>query len=495
VIERIRRRFRPSRPSDRFAPQRRVSRREREEQQRRILYIAMATVAILVVGLLAGGAIFEFGIQPRQVIASVNGVNITRGDYWKLRRFSLGTQIAQYQFFSSQNPQQYASIIQQLQVDLQNVKTSPPDPAALQGMIDDIVVQQNLGDLGLAITQTDLDNYIADNFNPGVVNTPTPTTTVNPTVRAWATETASAAVATATAQAAATPRGTPGTPGTPGATPGTPAATPATPAATPTTPGTPGTPEGTPAVSPTATISRDQAIATATAGYANYLKDLEEAVDMSRDDYVRLVARPQIARQKVTAKLTGEISDVQPQARAVHILLATKAGAEQARQQILQDPGSFAKIAREQSTDTSTNQNGGDLGWFPRGVMVKEFEDVAFSLPIDQVSEPVQTRFGWHLIKVIEKSDTRPIAEETLASLKEGVFQKWLDGQKVDAKIDSDNIETTPTPALQQFSPPPGAPPAPTPTVAPIPTPFPLTPSPSGVVPTPFPTPTATRQP
>jgi PPIC-type PPIASE domain len=495
VIERIRRRFRPSRPTDRFAPQRRISRREREEQQRRILYIAMASIAVLVVGLLVGGAIFTFVIQPRQVLASVNGVKITRSDYWKLRRFSLGTQIAQYQFFSSQNPQQYASIIQQLQQQLRTVKTDAPDSDTLQGMVDDIITQQNLGDLGLSISADDLNNYIADNFAPGLVNTPTATTTVNPTVIAWATETASAAFATATAQANATPRaGTPGTPGAAG-TPGTPVATPATPVATPGTPGTPGTPEGTPSVSPTATISRDQALATATAGYASYLKDIKDAVDMSRDDYIRLVARPQIARQKVTAKLTGDIKDVQPQVHAVHILLATKEGAEQARQQILQDPGNFAQIALQQSTDTSTNQTGGDLGWFPRGVMVKEFEDVAFVLPLNQVSEPVQTRFGWHLIKVIDKSDDRPLASETLSSLKDGAFQKWLDRVKVGVKVDTTYIKTTPTPASEPFSPPPGAPPAPTPTAEPIQTPFVITPSPGAVVPTPFPSPTPTKQP
>ena len=479
MIERIRR-LRPGRRPDPSAPVRRVSRREREDQQRRILYVAMATVAVLVVTLLAGGALWEFVIQPRQVLASVNGVDITRGDYWKLRRFSLGTQISQYQFFSAQNPQ-YATLIQQLQEDLRNVKTAPADPDTVQGMIDDLIVQQNIGDLGLQITETDIQNYVADNFAPGLVNTPTPTTTVNPTVRAWATETASAALATATAQAASTPRAA--TPGTPGATPGTPAATPATPQATP---GTPGTPEGTPTA--TATVDREQALATATAGYARYLDDLDEAVGMSRDDYVRLVARPQIARQKVTDHLTAAIKDVQPQARAVHILLATKEGADQARQQILQDPGSFASVALQQSTDTSTNQTGGDLGWFPRGVLVPEFEEVAFTIPLNQVSEPVQTKFGWHLIKVIERADDRPVTEGTLQSLKDGAFQKWLDGQKVDANVNT-TIEVTPTPATEPFAPPPDAPPAPTPTVAPTQTPFTITPAPSGA-PSAAPTPT-----
>lgn len=211
---------------------------------------------------------------------------------------------------------------------------------------------------------------------------------------------------------------------------------------------------------PTATVNSEQALATATASYAKYVSDLDKAVGMSRDDYVRLVARP-IARQKATTKLTEAVTDVQPQLRAVHILLATKEGAEQARQQVLKDPGSFASVAREQSTDTTTNQTGGDLGWFPRGVLVKEFEDVAFALPLNEVSEPVQTKYGWHLIKAIEKSDTRPLTEGTLTTLKDGAFQKWLDTQKAKAKVTT-TVAVTPTPARETFSPPPDAPPTPT---------------------------------
>jgi parvulin-like peptidyl-prolyl isomerase len=59
------------------------------------------------------------------------------------------------------------------------------------------------------------------------------------------------------------------------------------------------------------------------------------------------------------------------------------------------------KIAAEVSTDTNTSKNGGDLGWFARGVMVKEFEDAAFSLKVGAISRPVKTDFGYAIIRVL----------------------------------------------------------------------------------------------
>lgn len=60
----------------------------------------------------------------------------------------------------------------------------------------------------------------------------------------------------------------------------------------------------------------------------------------------------------------------------------------------------FATLAEAHSADPGSAQNGGDLGWFRRGNMVREFEDVAFRLPDNQVSPPVRTDYGWHVIRV-----------------------------------------------------------------------------------------------
>lgn len=87
--------------------------------------------------------------------------------------------------------------------------------------------------------------------------------------------------------------------------------------------------------------------------------------------------------------------------KASHILVDKKQEADSLKTKI--DNGeSFEALAKKHSKCPS-GQEGGDLGYFERGQMVKEFEDAAFALPVGKVSEPVRTQFGWHLIKVYDK--------------------------------------------------------------------------------------------
>lgn len=87
--------------------------------------------------------------------------------------------------------------------------------------------------------------------------------------------------------------------------------------------------------------------------------------------------------------------------KACHILVKTKEQAEQIRQEII-DGRSFSAAAREYSECPSSSE-GGDLGYFPRGMMVPAFDKAAFNMPIGEISQPVQTEFGWHLILVTDK--------------------------------------------------------------------------------------------
>ncbi|MFZ5966672.1 MAG: peptidylprolyl isomerase [Bacillota bacterium] len=99
----------------------------------------------------------------------------------------------------------------------------------------------------------------------------------------------------------------------------------------------------------------------------------------------------------------------------------------------------FAKLATAYSQDPGSKDNGGDLGFFGRGMMVPEFEKAAFSLEIGKVSEPVKTEFGYHIIKVTGKKDIKEQIKDTL--VEQGYVEK-VEALKADAKIEKFLKET-----------------------------------------------------
>jgi peptidyl-prolyl cis-trans isomerase C len=112
------------------------------------------------------------------------------------------------------------------------------------------------------------------------------------------------------------------------------------------------------------------------------------------------------------------------QIKASHILIKVEPGADEMKkseakqkikniQQKLNKGEDFATLAKEFSEGPSKN-NGGDLGYFKRGQMVKSFEDVAFALKTEEVSDIVETQFGYHIIKVIDKKPEKTVAYENV---------------------------------------------------------------------------------
>ena len=88
--------------------------------------------------------------------------------------------------------------------------------------------------------------------------------------------------------------------------------------------------------------------------------------------------------------------------RASHILVKTEQEAIDLYNEIISGETEFEDAAMEKSLCPS-GQAGGDLGFFGKGMMVKPFEDAAFALEIGEISQPVETQFGWHLIKLTDK--------------------------------------------------------------------------------------------
>ncbi|MFJ7931735.1 peptidylprolyl isomerase [Peribacillus sp. NPDC096448] len=131
------------------------------------------------------------------------------------------------------------------------------------------------------------------------------------------------------------------------------------------------------------------------------------------------------------------------QVEASHILVEDEKTAKKVAKELAAG-GDFAKLAAEYSTDTETADNGGSLGYFGKGDMVEEFEDVAFDLDINKVSDPVKSEYGYHIIKVTGKKeakkanleDSKDVIKETLLSERlQEEYPVWLAEVKKDHEI------------------------------------------------------------
>ncbi|EJV88875.1 peptidylprolyl isomerase PrsA [Bacillus mycoides] len=162
------------------------------------------------------------------------------------------------------------------------------------------------------------------------------------------------------------------------------------------------------------------------------------------------LAQEQAIEKTITDK---ELKDnYKPQVKASHILVKDEATAKKVKEELGQGK-SFEELAKQYSEDTPSKEKGGDLGFFEHGKMVKEFEDAAYKLKKDEVSEPVKTQFGYHIIKVTDIKEPEKSFEQSKADLKkELVAKKAQDGEfmndlmmkeikKADVKVDDKDLK------------------------------------------------------
>ena len=112
----------------------------------------------------------------------------------------------------------------------------------------------------------------------------------------------------------------------------------------------------------------------------------------------------------------------------------TLALAQEIRQR-LADGEEFAALAAEYSDDPGSAANGGDLGWFGRGRMVAPFEEAAFALAVNEISEPVKTDFGYHIIEVLEQDAAREKDAAQIDQERAQAFDTWLQAQRDAADV------------------------------------------------------------
>ena len=430
----------------------RVSRHERDLQRQRIVRIAMAVAAGLIVLLLVGGALNEYVLKPRQTLATVDGVAIRRADYWKVRAVDLLEQARQYeQFAGVVGPDQGGQYLQLAQQSLAEVPdvwgSTDVDQTTLSRMVDDRLFLSGLDELGGDVSAEEADLWMLRQFEPPdtPLLTPTPSPTLIPARAATATATARDQALAEMGQAgfAPTPAPLPNPPGAPAATPG------------------PDTLAADAVASPDPAAARS----TAEAGLANFEDSFFAEARLNRDDYRRLVAVPAVAREEVRSVLATEIGQVAPQVKGRHILVATQDLARELAAE-LENGADFAELARTRSSDEATAGTGGDLGWFVAEEVVAPFAETAFALQPGETSEPFETEFGWHIVRVEETDPARPLTDAQITRIEQVRTDRWLEEQRQAAAIDS-SLGPTPTPFAGSFQPPLAAPAPPPPTIPP----------------------------
>jgi len=146
--------------------------------------------------------------------------------------------------------------------------------------------------------------------------------------------------------------------------------------------------------------------------------------------------RAQLIGMAMTQRIIENVPTAAEHVHARHILVDTSAEAERILAQVLAGTD-FATLAKSYSQDSSTRESGGDLGFFPQGILVApEVEDAAFALQPGQFSGVVTSPLGFHIVQVVERDPARPVSPENLRLMQDRAVQDWIEGLWAQATVE-----------------------------------------------------------
>lgn len=369
-----------------------ISRREKERRQRYIMIGIASVVGVLIVAILSYGFYMEQIVKPSSPVAVVNGVPIPTTIYQKrvlLERMNIDAAINDMQFqktmFDPDADEFLINLIDQQISQLMMQRTQASGEDFMNGLIQEELIRQAAEENGVVVSAEEVDERIESYF--GYYREPP-----------------------------------------------TPVPSPTTPAITPTAEVAPAvSPTPTTEISPTATptpMTRERFEEL----YGQFLSNVQEATGMSEAEYWETV-EASLLREKMEELIGQEVPTHELQIHARHILLETREEAERVLERL--DHGEdFGSLARVLSQDPGSAKERGDLGWFPQGQMVPEFEEAAFNLRPGEVSDVVETSFGFHIILVEERDGNRELDPTTLEQRKLEAFEAWLLDLEAQATIE-----------------------------------------------------------
>lgn len=390
------------------------TRHEREAVVQRWVILGTGAAIAIAVVIMIIAIIGDQLIRPGQTVAQVNGETITVAEFStraRLERALLSEEInkgiallASFGLPSDQIAQQISS---QPPYNTYLSELNVPDQLGnrvLNDMIEDELVRQKAAELGISVTDEEVQNEINEffNYDPnlGVVD---PTATPSPTL-------------SPTPYVSPTPSPVPTATYTPSPSP-TPEAT-LTPTLTPV-----------PSVTPSATPNAEERAETFGTTRNDFYSRVRSSANVS-DEVINEYFRMRALRLKVRdAVLTDANVDTDTFVNARHILVATQEEAQRAIDAINAGE-SFAAVAAAVSTDGSA-ASGGELGWSQPSRYVEEFADAVTDAPVGEIVGPVQTQFGFHVIQVTGREE-RPITEAEREIKLNDEFNTYVEGLRDD---------------------------------------------------------------
>lgn len=386
-------------------PRKPLTHAEKEKRTTRWVTIGFSVTAVLIILLIGYGILYESVIKYNTTVATVDGDKISARQFIervRLRRklyvenYNYVYNMAQY-FASDQNMASYFSS------QLESYRSALADPKAfgesiLDQMIEERIIAREAGKRNLQVSDKEIDLFLQDQFGfyPDGTPTPSPTEvifglpTISPSQEALLNY---------------TPTPTPEPTQAATATPNIP-----TPTAVATTEPTPLPQESAPTAQPTATAeATNAATATPEPTATVYTRELydknitEYYATLQADNVPEAALRDYVRNYLLRLKLQESYNlnpEKSEQVWARHILVENEVDAVGVLAR-LDKKEDWAKIASEVSLDTGNKNSGGDLGWFAKGRMVLPFEEAAFALKEGEISQPVKTDFGWHIIQVV----------------------------------------------------------------------------------------------
>jgi parvulin-like peptidyl-prolyl isomerase len=406
------------------------SRAQREAQLQRRVVLGVTAAVVVSVVVLAIFLVKDLLIDPNQIVASVDGQNITVAEFQqrvRLERFLLSQQLSGvidlYRNFGMTDEQINQQLLSQPPYSDWMSELQIPDQLGnrvVNDLVEDAIVRQKAAELGITVSQEDIDAAKQDyfGFDPATAGLP-PTPTLTPTI-------------TPTPFVSPTPSPIPSATPTTEVTPEVTAE--ATAEVEPTATWTP-----LPTFTPTATLTADELVAQFETNVSEYYDTIRSNTGLGNDVIDRYFERLAL-RNALRDAVTADNPDLTLQVNVRHILVATE---EEAQDMLaaLEAGESFSDLARSVSTDTGSGSQGGELGWSPITNYVKPFADAVRDAEIGAVVGPVQSEFGYHIIQVRAREEREP-EEGQLDTAKNRVFENWLEEQRTE-QADSIQIFNT----------------------------------------------------